>query len=271
MPERSKDMEETSGTVLNDKAFVYTGTFFQAILPDPCGFTEIIKKIDEDLFPHFMTGNNKKIERSIKRVKENLEIILSEGERLTALINDVLDISKLEAGKVDWKMEKFQISDIIERVMGATSALFEQKKLPFIKDTEDGLPEVVCDRDRLIQVVINLLSNAVKFTEEGSVTCRVMKTGREIIVSVIDTGIGIADSDKEKVFEKFRQAGDTLTGKPKGTGLGLSICKQIVEYSGGRIWVESELGKGSNFSFTIPLGLKEEIDVNKIYNPIHVG
>jgi len=98
------------------------------------GFTEIIKKkLDEDLFPHFMTGNNKKIERSINRVKENLEIILSEGERLTALIDDVLDISKLEAGKVDWKMEKFQISDIIERAMGATSALFEQKSFHLLK------------------------------------------------------------------------------------------------------------------------------------------
>jgi signal transduction histidine kinase len=191
------------------------------------------------------------------RVRENLEIILSEGERLTALINDVLDISKLEAGKVEWKMEKVQISDIIERAWIATSALFEQRRIEFTKVIEEWLPEVTGDKDRLIQVAINLLSNAVKFTDKGFVNCRVIKSGNEIVVSVIDTGIGIADADKYRVFEKFRQAGDTLTDKPTGTGLGLSICKQIIEYHGGRIWVESALGKGSNFSFTLPIYLKK--------------
>ena len=233
------------------------------------GFTEVIKKkLDEDIFPQFDISKNRDIVKSIGRVKENLEIILSEGERLTALINDVLDISKLEAGKVEWKMEKFRLSDIIERGIGASSALFEQKRLPLINDIEDGLPEVIGDRDRLIQVVINLLSNAVKFTERGSVTCRVRKTGSEIIVSVIDTGMGIAEVDREKVFEKFRQAGDTLTDKPTGTGLGLSICKQIVEYHGGRIWVESEPGKGSTFSFTIPPISKEETKVGMVHDHI---
>ncbi len=233
------------------------------------GFTEVIKKkLNGDIFPQFDISQNRNIVKSIGRVKENLEIILSEGERLTALINDVLDISKLEAGKVEWKMEKFRLSDIIERGIGASSALFEQKRLPLINDIEDGLPEVIGDRDRLIQVVINLLSNAVKFTERGSVTCRVRKTGSEIIVSVIDTGMGIAEVDREKVFEKFRQAGDTLTDKPTGTGLGLSICKQIVEYHGGRIWVESEPGKGSTFSFTIPPISKEETKVGMVHDHI---
>jgi hypothetical protein len=233
------------------------------------GFTEVIKKkLDVDIFPQFDISKNMNIVKSIGRVKENLEIILSEGERLTALINDVLDISKLEAGKVEWKMEKFRLSDIIERGIGASSALFEQKRLPLVTDIEDGLPEVMGDRDRLIQVVINLLSNAVKFTERGSVTCRVRKTGSEIIVSVIDTGMGIAEVDRERVFEKFRQAGDTLTDKPTGTGLGLSICKQIVEYHGGRIWVESEPGKGSTFSFTIPPISKEETKVGVVHDHI---
>lgn len=229
------------------------------------GFTEIIKKkLEEDIFPRF--GSDKTIDKSIKRIKGNIEIILSEGERLTALVNDVLDISKLEAGKVEWKMEKILLSDIIERAIGATSALFEQKKLEFIKDIEQGLPDVVCDKDRLIQVVINLFSNAVKFTGKGSVTCRVKKTGDEIMVSIMDTGIGIPDADREKVFEKFRQAGDTLTEKPTGTGLGLSICKQIIEYHGGRIWVESAPGGGSNFSFTIPLIGEENTDISRAYS-----
>lgn len=223
------------------------------------GFTEIIKKkLDEDIFPLFRAFKNKKTLNSIHRVKENLEIILSEGERLTALINDVLDISKLEAGKVEWKMEKIQVSDIIERAWGATSALFDQKYLEFTKVIEEGLPEVIGDKDKLLQVVINLLSNAVKFTEKGFVNCRVKRTDHDIMVSIIDTGIGIAETDKVKVFDKFRQVGDTLTEKPTGTGLGLSICKQIIEYHGGHIWVESELGKGSLFSFTVPVNIKKE-------------
>jgi len=223
------------------------------------GFTEIIKKkLDEDIFPLFRAFKNKKTLNSIHRVKENLKIILSEGERLTALINDVLDISKLEAGKVEWKMEKIQVSDIIERAWGATSALFDQKNLEFTKVIEEGLPEVIGDKDKLLQVVINLLSNAVKFTEKGFVNCRVKRTDHDIMVSIIDTGIGIAETDKVKVFDKFRQVGDTLTEKPTGTGLGLSICKQIIEYHGGHIWVESELGKGSLFSFTVPVNIKKE-------------
>jgi PAS domain S-box-containing protein len=227
------------------------------------GFTEVIKKkLDDDIFPQLDLSRNRKLPVSVGRIKENLDIILLEGERLTALINDVLDISKLEAGKVEWKMENFCLSDIIERAIGASSALFEQKRLLLIKDIEDGLPDVRGDKDKLMQVAINLFSNAVKFTEKGFVTCRIRKSDNEIIVSIIDTGAGIAEADKERIFEKFRQAGDTLTGKPKGTGLGLSICKQIVEHHTGRLWVESELGKGSTFSFTIPLTLKAERDVN---------
>jgi CheY-like chemotaxis protein len=121
------------------------------------------------------------------------------------------------------------------------------------------LPETsgIGDRDKLIQVVINLISNAVKFTDQGSVTCRVRQRGQEVVVNVIDTGMGIAQEDYPKVFEKFKQVGDTLTNKPKGTGLGLPICKEIVEHHGGRIWVESEMGRGSTFSFTLPIAVDE--------------
>ncbi|HMK50581.1 MAG TPA: ATP-binding protein [Thermodesulfovibrionales bacterium] len=217
------------------------------------GFTEIIKKkLDEDIFTQFSSSTEKRTLKAVKRVRENLEIILSEGERLTALINDVLDISKLEAGKVEWKMESIRLADVIERAMDATSSLFEQKKLDFVRTISDGVTEVKGDKDRIFQVVINLLSNAAKFTDSGSVTCCVKETGSNVMVSVTDTGAGISDSDKEHVFEKFRQAGDTLTDKPTGTGLGLSICRQIIEYHGGKIGVESEKGKGSTFFFTLP-------------------
>jgi signal transduction histidine kinase len=224
------------------------------------GFTKIIKKkLEEAIFPE-LTFVDKKNERAIKRVRDNIDIILSEGDRLTALINDVLDIAKLEAGKLEWKTESFSISEVIERATAATSALFEQKRLPLIKDIAPELPEVIGDRDRIIQVAINLLSNAVKFTQKGFVTCRATMIGSEIIVSVIDTGTGINEAELQTVFEKFKQVGDTLTDKPRGTGLGLAICKQIIEHHGGRIWVESKLGRGSNFSFSLPVTVKIELE-----------
>ena len=217
------------------------------------GFTEIIqKKLEEDVF-RLVTVQDRKSERAIKRVRDNIHIILSESERLTALIDDLLDIAKLEAGKVQWKMELTSIDDVIDRAHKATSSLFEKKGLAFVKNVEADLPLVAGDRDKLIQVIINLLSNAVKFTDRGSVTCSAYRTDGEILVSVIDTGCGVAEADCQAVFEKFKQAGDTLTDKPKGTGLGLPICRQIVAHHGGRIWAESEIGRGSVFSFTIPV------------------
>jgi CheY-like chemotaxis protein len=145
------------------------------------------------------------------------------------------------------------VGDVIDRATAATSSLLEQKGLRLDKDIQPDLPAVTADTDRIIQVVINLISNAVKFTDAGSVTCRARLQGPEIVVSVIDTGVGITASDQPKVFERFKQVGDTLTDKPKGTGLGLPICREIVEHHGGRVWVESEPGKGSTFSFSLPL------------------
>jgi PAS domain S-box-containing protein len=217
------------------------------------GFTEIIKKkLEEDIFKH-VTMQDYKSERAITRIRDNIDIILSESERLTTLIDDVLDIAKLEAGKVQWKREPVSISDVINRAHSATSSLFEKKGLTFRKEVDEQLPEIMGDRDRLLQVVINLLSNAVKFTERGSVTCTAHALNGEILVSVIDTGSGMTDADSQTVFEKFKQAGDTLTDKPKGTGLGLPICRQIITHYGGRIWVESEPGNGSVFSFSLPV------------------
>src|SRR6185295_17646315 len=134
------------------------------------------------------------------------------------------------------------------------TSLFDQKSLTLIKEIDETLPEVIGDKDKLIQVIINLISNSVKFTNKGSVTCRAYFEKDEIIVSISDTGIGIAPEDFGAVFEQFKQVGgDTLTDKPKGTGLGLPICKEIVEHHGGRIWLESEVGKGSTFSFALPV------------------
>jgi DNA-binding response OmpR family regulator/anti-sigma regulatory factor (Ser/Thr protein kinase) len=182
--------------------------------------------------------------------------VVSEGERLTKLIDDVLDLAKIEAGKLEWHMETVAMAEVIDRATSATSSLFHHKGLALVRDVAADLPPVAGDADRLLQVVINLISNAVKFTATGSVTCRARLQDDGIAVSVIDTGMGIAAADQPKVFEKFKQVGDTLTDKPKGTGLGLPICREIVEHHGGHIWVESEPGKGSTFSFVVPVKLE---------------
>jgi signal transduction histidine kinase/DNA-binding response OmpR family regulator len=217
------------------------------------GFAKIIKKRLEDrIFPLVRT-DDRKVLQTIQQVEDNLRVVVSEGERLTKLIDDVLDLAKIEAGKLEWHMEPTGVLDVVDRATAATSSLLDQKKLRLVTDIAPGLPTVTGDRDRLIQVVINLISNAVKFTDEGTITCRAERRGDELVVSVIDTGMGISPSDQPKVFERFKQVGDTLTDKPKGTGLGLPICREIVEHHGGRIWVTSEIGVGSTFSFSLPV------------------
>jgi PAS domain S-box-containing protein len=223
------------------------------------GFAKLIqKKLEETIFPLIQT-DDKKVNRSVRQVSENIDIIVSEGTRLTKLINEVLDVAKIEAGKMQWNMEPLAITEVIDRAFSATSALFEQKALIPVREIEADLPNILGDKDRLIQVVINLISNAVKFTDRGSITCRVKQDNQLIIVSVVDQGVGISESDQPKVFEKFKQVGDTLTDKPQGTGLGLPISKEIIAYHGGKIWVESEIGKGSTFSFTLPINPENEI------------
>ena len=217
------------------------------------GFAKLIKKrLDDVIFP-VITSDDRKVKRALKQVGTNIGIIIAEGERLTSLINDVLDLAKIEAGKIDWNMQPIAIADVIEQSVAATSSLFAAKPVELVVEVEQSLPPVIGDHNRLIQVVVNLISNAVKFTAEGSVTCRAQRRGNEILVSVVDTGIGIAAADFERVFEQFVQVGDTLTDKPQGTGLGLPISKQIVEHHGGRIWVESQLGQGATFLFTLPV------------------
>ncbi|MBF0564664.1 MAG: PAS domain-containing protein [Nitrospirae bacterium] len=222
------------------------------------GFAEIITdRLEEQVFPNLKIVSPK-VAKSVKVVRDNMNIILQEGMRLTALINDVLDIAKMEAGKVEWKNEDVNVAGLIDRALQSTKSLYAKKNLELIWDVDDGMPLVSGDHDRLLQVMINLISNAVKFTDSGTITCKaeMRETGEnqnEIVVSVIDTGMGIDKENHEKVFEKFRQIGDTLVGKPKGTGLGLPICKQIIRHHGGRIWVESKPGEGSNFSFALPV------------------
>ncbi len=217
------------------------------------GFAKIIKKrLDDRIFPILKT-DDKKVLQTVQQIQENLQVVVGEGERLTKLIDDVLDLAKIEAGKLEWNLGPVTVQEIIDHATAATASLLEPKGLRLLKDVDGTLPVITGDRDRLIQVVINLISNAVKFTDAGTITCRAVRQADMLIVSVIDTGLGIAAADQPKVFERFKQVGDTLTDKPKGTGLGLPICREIVEHHGGKVWVESELGKGSTFSFSLPI------------------
>jgi len=216
------------------------------------GFAVLIqKRLRELLAP--LAGGTLQQRRQAEQVQENLGIIVTEGERLKHLINDVLDLAKLEAGKMAFHKERVDPAAVIRHVMSASVGLLQGNRVNLTTSIEGRLPEIVGDRDRLIQVLVNLVSNALKFTESGSVTCRARAQGHSIIIEVQDTGIGIPEAEQHKVFEKFNQIGGTLTNKPKGTGLGLAICKHIVESHGGRIFFVSKPGTGSTFTFTLPI------------------
>lgn len=217
------------------------------------GFSKLIKKkMDTDIIPA-LDGASRQAVRAAEQVRSNLDVIIAEGERLTNLINDVLDLAKLDAGRMEWNFDTGELPGIIAHVAAATTPVAEAKGLGLTVDVAEGLPAIRLDRDRLVQVLLNLTSNAVKFTSQGGVTIAACLRDGAIEVSVADTGIGIAAEHLEQVFDKFHQIGDTLTDKPHGTGLGLAICREIIARHGGRIWVESELGAGSTFRFTLPL------------------
>lgn len=217
------------------------------------GFSKLIsKRLSEVVFPT-VPGGDPKVERAMRQVTENLAIIVEEGDRLTTLINDTLDLAKIEAGRMDWREEPVAIGEVIGRATGATAALLGSDDGPrLVVEVAPDLPIIRGDHDRLIQVVINLISNAVKFTPVGSITIRATREADGVLVSVIDTGVGIAPEDQATVFEPFAQATDGLTDKPRGTGLGLPICREIIERHGGRLWLESAIGNGSTFRFTLP-------------------
>jgi Na+/proline symporter/nitrogen-specific signal transduction histidine kinase len=183
--------------------------------------------------------------------------IVEETERLTRLINQVLDLSKLESGLTDWRIEPTDLRQVVVTCAQATAQLFRDEDVA-LDLSEAVLPEqmvVEADRDRVVQVVLNLLSNAGKFSEPGvgRVSVALVAGDGVVRVNVSDNGPGIALEDQQVIFEKFRQGGDTRRNRPKGTGLGLSISREIVEHLGGRLWVESTPGEGATFSFTLPV------------------
>ncbi len=195
---------------------------------------------------------------TVETQREFVEIINTESERLTRMVNDVLDITKIESGYMDWQMATVDLGALVQDTARSYRQMIESQNLYLDVDVEPGLRPIYGDRDRILQVIGNLLSNASKFTSDGGITLRAEQAGANIIVTVTDTGIGIDPIDHDRVFEKFQQVGAVLTNKPRGTGLGLPICREIVEFHRGRLWVNSRLGSGSTFGFSLPALVGDE-------------
>jgi|GEM_PF-413601 len=240
------------------------------------GFAKLIQRSFEEHIIPKIAADDLRGQHAVERISRNLEIIAEESQRLTRLINDVLDIAKMEAGKVEWHLSQVALPDLIDRAVAGTAGMIADKPLSVQVELPPDLPKVTADPDRIVQVLTNLLSNAIKFTERGDIWVRawLLAPGDDILprgarepnartdlpaqvpaiaVSVTDPGIGIQEQDLPQVFDRFRQIGDVVSGRPRGTGLGLPICREIVEHHGGRIWVESTPNVGSRFVFTLPL------------------
>jgi len=182
-----------------------------------------------------------------------LERVQNNGRHLLGLINDVLDLSKIEAGQLTLAIEPYSVADMVATVLSATESLARTKGLALGSAVAPGLPTGKGDARRLTQVLLNLVGNAIKFTDSGSVEVRAAQDGDRFELSVVDSGFGIAPADQARIFDEFQQVDNSSTRKKGGTGLGLSISRKIVELHGGRISVESEVGKGSTFKVSIPI------------------
>jgi signal transduction histidine kinase len=185
---------------------------------------------------------------------EYTDDILTSGRHLLSLINDILDLSKIEAGRMELEMTTFYLPDAIENALLLIRERASRHGIKLDRVIDDRLGDFTGDERKIKQILVNLLSNAVKVTPEGGqIKVEATLGDSAVIISVSDTGVGIAPEDHEAIFEEFRQVGSNYTQKREGTGLGLSLTRKFVDLHGGKIWVESELGKGSTFTFTLPI------------------
>ncbi len=185
--------------------------------------------------------------------------IRSNGKHLLGLINTVLDIAKIESGQFTLNITEYSLDSVVEIVRAATESLAQSKKLTLNTDVAKGLPIGLGDEQRLTQVLLNLVGNAIKFTDTGEVRVTAEAVDGHFAISVVDTGPGIPEQERTRIFEQFHQVDDSNTKAKGGTGLGLAIAKQIVEMHGGRIWVDSTLGKGSTFQMELPIRAEKMI------------
>jgi signal transduction histidine kinase len=188
-----------------------------------------------------------------------LKRIESNGRHLLGLINAVLDLSKIEAGQLTLDVGEYSLTNIVQTVHAALESLAAEKKLSLKVQLTNDLPPGNGDERRLTQVLLNLVGNAIKFTDAGEVVIKADANNGSFDVSVQDTGPGISPTDQAKLFQEFQQADNSITKKKGGTGLGLAISKRIVELHGGRIWVNSAIGEGSTFAFTLPIRVERQV------------
>ena len=188
-----------------------------------------------------------------------LKRLESNGKHLLGLINDVLDLSKIEAGQLVLDLSDYSLEDIAQTVRSTLEPLAADKKLAFKVEVAPKMPAGHGDGRRLTQVLINLVGNAIKFTDAGEVVINATATDGSFHLSVRDTGPGISAADQAKLFQEFQQADNAITRKKGGTGLGLAISKRIIEMHGGKIWVELQVGQGSTFSFTVPVRVAQQV------------
>ena len=193
-----------------------------------------------------------------EKIQEVLKRLEKSGRHLLSLINDVLDLSKIEAGQLALSLKEYSMGEVIQTVFTSVEALAAEKKLDMKVRVSKDLPTGKGDDQRISQLILNLVGNAIKFTNEGEIKADATVVNQTFLVSVSDTGPGIAEVDQKKIFEGFHQVDGSITRKQGGTGLGLSIARKIVEMHGGRIWVESTLGKGSTFRFTLPVRVEKQ-------------
>jgi signal transduction histidine kinase len=188
-----------------------------------------------------------------------LERVHSNGKHLLGLINDVLDLSKIEAGQLTLSLDDYSIKDVVHNVFAVVEPLATEKSLALKVELPNDLPTAHGDERRLTQVLLNLVGNAIKFTNSGEVLIKAAASNGAYTLSVRDTGPGIDPADQVKIFEEFQQADNSSTKTKGGTGLGLSIARRIVAMHGGRIWVESELGCGSTFFVNVPVEVEQQV------------
>jgi len=196
-----------------------------------------------------------------KKICEVLERVQQGGRHLLGLINAVLDLSKIEAGQLMLALADYSMQEVVQTVFASVESLATEKRLALNISVPPDLPRGRGDEQRLSQVLLNLVGNAIKFTEAGEIGVHVTAADGMFTVAVSDTGMGISEADQQKIFEEFQQADSSSTRKQGGTGLGLAIAKKIIEMHGGRIWVESSLGKGSTFWFTLPVQVARQREV----------
>ncbi len=200
--------------------------------------------------------SNDHVEDKQQRWAHNIQ---SSGEKLLNLINDILDLAKIEAGKMQVRLEDFNIHDVCEGLLNMFRPMAEKKNIDLRGQIDPAVPALRQDVTKLQQILQNLLSNAIKFTPEGGrVLLKVQAEGSNVVLTVSDTGVGIAPEEQSLVFEKFRQAGNPLTREHAGTGLGLSIVRELTKLLGGEVFLQSELGRGSTFTIHLPLHLSAE-------------